>query len=152
MKRVSQAIMAALGLVIGGSALAAYDSYFDYARVMQVDKIVENSAEQPITRQECWNEPRDEYHPTAAYRSESIPIGDGEDRVIRTRSTNDAGYYTRTYEQHCRTQTDYAPAHPQVAFDVVYRYNGEDFHDRMIRPPGSQVRVHVENGYVELAE
>lgn len=152
MKRVSQAIIAVLSLAAAGSAFAAYDSYFDYARVVEVDKTVQTNAEQPVTRQECWNEPRDEFHPSsAAYRSEvPYPVTDGEDRVIRT-VDNSSGYYTRTYEQHCRTHTDYAPAQ-QVAFDVVYRYNGEDYRDRMNHQPGSRVRVHVENGYVELAE
>jgi len=34
----------------------------------------------------------------------------------------------------------------------VFRYRGQDFHERMSHDPGSRVRVHVDNGYVEVVE
>ena len=63
------------------------------------------------------------------------------------------GYYTRSYEDKCQTHTEYRPG-PQhtVAYDVVYRYDGQEYHDRMSHDPGSRVRVHVDNGYVAIAE
>ena len=45
-----------------------------------------------------------------------------------------------------------APLPPDVFFDVVYDYRNQEYHDRIRHEPGSSVRVHVENGYVEIAE
>ncbi|HEX6834459.1 MAG TPA: hypothetical protein VF132_13060 [Rudaea sp.] len=142
MKRVNQAIMAAVGLALAGSAFAAYDSYFDYARVTHVDRIVQQSDE-PVTRQECWNEPRDMTRQTSV----NEPTSDGYHTETATTTTT-----TRTYEQRCRTSTEYVQQPQQIAFDVAYRYGGQEYHDRMSHAPGPRVRVHVENGDVELAE
>jgi uncharacterized protein YcfJ len=159
MKRVTQAIVAALGLALTGSALA-YDrndgSYFDYARVDRVDRVV-SAVNQPITRQECWNEPHQEYHPGAAYRRDEvaptiITTSNGDETVVRTEVVEKGGYYTQGYEQKCRTRTDYDQAQQVVGYDVVYSYRGQGYHDRMSHDPGTSVRVHVDHGYVELAE
>jgi len=162
MNRVSKAVIAALGLSLATTAFARYDddyrmrvgdSFYDYARVINVDRIVEQS-KQPVSREECWKEPRDEYHagPTVRREVEEQPL-DGGSTVVRTETVDRPGYYKRTYENRCETRTDYEPGPAQtVAFDVVYRYDGQDFHQRMSRNPGSRVRVHVDNGYVEVAE
>src|SRR5690242_5097229 len=64
MKRVTQAVIAALGIAVAGSAFARYDdevrmrmrdSFFDYARVINVDRIVE-AVNQPVTHEECVKE------------------------------------------------------------------------------------------------
>ena len=62
MKRVTQAVIAALGLAVGVSAFARYDedevrmrardSFYDYARVVNVDRIVAQQ-DQPVTRADC---------------------------------------------------------------------------------------------------
>jgi len=164
MIRVTQAVIAALGLAIAGSALARYDdddvrmrvrdSFYDYARVINVDRIVE-PVNQPVSREDCWKEPRDEYHPGTTYRrdvEQPLP-GSYNSTAVRSEYVETQGYYTRNYNERCETRTEYQPtAQRTVAFDVVYRYRGQDFHDRMSREPGSRVRVHVDNGYVELAE
>jgi uncharacterized protein YcfJ len=161
MKRVTQAVIAALGLAVAGSAFARYDdearvrdSFYDYARVINVDRIVAQE-NQPVTREECWKEPRDDYHPGTTYRreiQESGPGGDN-DTAVRTEVVDRGGYYTRRYEDRCQTHTEIAPgAQHTVAYDVVYRYDGQDFHERMNHNPGSRVRVHVENGYVDVVE
>ena len=164
MKRVTQAVIAALGLAVAGSALARYDddevrmrmrdSFFDYARVINVDRIVEQD-NQPVTREECWKEPHEDYHPGTTYRreiQETTPSGYNS-TAVRTEVVDRGGYYTRRYEDKCETRTEYQPG-PQrtVAYDVVYRYDGQDYHERMNHDPGSRVRVHVDDGYVEIAE
>jgi uncharacterized protein YcfJ len=163
MKRVTQAVIAALGLAVAGSAFARYDdevrlrmrdSFYDYARVMNVDRIVE-TVNQPVTREDCVKEPRDEYHPGTTYRrdvEEPIP-GSYNSTTVRSEYVEQPGYYTRRVEDRCETRTEYQQTAPQtVAFDVVYRYDGQDFHERMNHNPGSRVRVHIDNGYVQVAE
>ena len=164
MKRVTQAVIAALGLTVGVSAFARYDeddvrmrvrdSFYDYARVTNVDRIVAQDSK-PVTREDCWKEPHDDYHPGTTYRreiQESVP-GNYNDTAVRTEVVDRGGYYTRHYEDKCETRTEYQSG-PQrtVAYDVVYRYDGQDYHDRMSHDPGSRVRVHVDNGYVAIAE
>jgi uncharacterized protein YcfJ len=163
MKRLTQAIVATLGLSVAGYALAYHgvdsrdaDSYFDYAHVERIDRVV-NTVSQPTTRQECWSEPRQEYHPNAAYRRDEtgptvVAASNGEQTVIRGEVTESGGYYVQGYEQKCRSQTDYDQTQRVVGYDVVYNYRGEDYHDRMSHDPGASVRVHVDHGYVELAE
>ena len=159
MKRITQAIVATLGLTLAGSALAFHhdeDSFFDYAHVDRVDRVVAQ-ANQPITRQECWNEPHEEFHPGAAYRREdigptTITTSNGGETVVRSEVVENGGYYTQGYEQKCRTRTDYDQSQNVVGYDVVYTYRGQGFHDRMSHDPGTSVRVHVDHGYVEIAE
>ncbi|HXD52362.1 MAG TPA: hypothetical protein VN689_10745 [Burkholderiales bacterium] len=164
MNRVTQAVIAALGLAVGASAFARYnedevrmrvrDSFYDYARVVNVDRIAQSET-QPVTREECWKEPHEEYHPGTSYhRQTEQPIpGSYNNTVVRDEYVEKPGYYTRNYEDRCETRTEYQSTTPRtVAFDVVYRYDGQDYHERMSHDPGSRVRVHVDNGYVELAE
>jgi uncharacterized protein YcfJ len=164
MKRVTQVVIAALGLAVAGSAFARYDedemrmpvrdSFYDHARVVSVDRIIE-SENQPVSREECWKEPHDDYHPGTTYRreiQESSP-GSYSNTAVRTEVVDRGGYYTRRYEDRCETRTEYVPGSQRtLAYDVVFRYNGQDFHERMDHDPGSRVRVHVDNGYVEIAE
>jgi len=164
MKRVTQTVIAALGLAVGVSAFARYDddevrmrvrdSFYDFARVINVDRIIEQQ-DQPVTREECWKEPRDDYHPGTTYRreiQESTPNGYNS-TAVRTEVVDRGGYYTRHYEDKCETKTAYQPGEQRtVAYDVVFRYDGQDFHERMSHDPGSRVRVHVGSGYVEIAE
>ena len=161
MKLISQTVIAALGLAVAGSAFARYDdemrvrdSFYDYARVVNVDRIVAQS-DQPVAREECWKEPKDNYHPGTTYRREiqETEPGSDHDMAVRTEVVNRGGYYTRSYEDRCETRTEYRTGEPRtVAYDVVFRYRGQDFHERMSHDPGSRVRVHVDNGYVEVVE
>jgi len=164
MKRFTQTVIAALGLAVAASAFARYDddemrvrvrdSFFDHARVISVDRIVamEN---QPVSREECWKEPKDEYHPGTTYRREieETTPGSYNNTAVRTEVVDRGGYYTHRDENRCETRTEYVPSSQRtIAYDVVFRYNGQDFHERMDHDPGSRVRVHVDNGYVEVAE
>jgi uncharacterized protein YcfJ len=165
MKRLAHTIVAILGIVVAGSAFAldrytvierGDAPYFDYAHVTRVDRVV-TTEQQPRTREECWNEPHREYHPGTAYRREELPAmvvtaADGRETLLRNEVVESGGYYTTAYEEKCSTRTDYDTTHNTVGYDVVYNYRGQDYHDRMSRDPGTQVRVRVDHGYVELAE
>lgn len=158
MKGVVHAIVATLGFGLAGPAFAYYsgDSYFDYARVQRVDRIVA-TVDQPVTtHEECWNEPRTEYHPGAEYRRETVvpetAIVDGRQTVVRSDVIEHDGYTTTDYQRVCRTRTQRAQAKQVVGYDVVYNYRGEYFHDRLDHDPGRTVRVHVDHGYVNLVD
>lgn len=164
MRHVTKSVVATLGLALLGTACASdryvryennNDSYFDYARVERVDRVLSEVSE-PVQRRECWSEPRTEYHPDATYRREELApttvANVNGAPVVRSEVVETGGYYTQNVEQQCRTRTDYDSSQRVIGYDVVYSYRGEDYHDRMSHDPGARVRVHVENGYVELAE
>lgn len=164
MKHVTKAIIATLGLALLGTACASdryvryesnNDSFFDYARVERVDRVVD-TVNAPVNRRECWNEPHTEYHPEGTYRREelspTVVTNVNGTSVVRSEVVETGGYYTQGYEQQCRTRTDYDTTQRVVGYDVVYNYRGEDYHERMSHDPGQRVRIHVENGYVEVAE
>ena len=157
MKRTSQAVIAALGLAMTGSAFAYRDaSYIDYARVDRVDRIVE-VGDQPQSLRECWDQPRTEYHPGANYHRETVLPSADEDgnpgsTVIRDDVVESGGYNSTGYERVCQTRTARVPNQRVLGYDVVYTYRGQDYHDRLDHDPGRSVRVHVDHGYVEVAE
>jgi uncharacterized protein YcfJ len=158
MRHVKLAAVAFLGMVAAGPALARYEqSYFDYAHVLSVDRVATQIGNgSNVTRQECWQEPVEQHQPGMVYHRELPPVvehtADGA-RVVTTRTEDveNAPTTTRSYEERCRENVEFRQ--PQTfAFDVVYRYRGQDYHDRIGHDPGSSVRVHVDNGYVEIAE
>ncbi len=158
MKTVMRTIVAALGMALAGSALA-FDRdrgvYYDYAHVDSVDRIVD-VMNQPATREECWQEPHEEFHPGANYRRDELaPVvvtsANGE-QTVRSEVVESGGYVTHDVEEKCRSRTDYEQTPRVVAYDVVYDYRGQDYHDRLSHDPGTSVRVRVDHGYVELAE
>ena len=157
MKHLSQAVVAGLGIALAGSAVAysRAASYFDYARVQRVDPVVA-SVDEPQTREECWTEPRTEYHPE--YRREVVaPSADDDDAVVAApvvrREIVETGGYARTTNQRiCQTRTARVTEPKVIGYDVVYTYRGEDYRDRLDHDPGRSVRVHVDSGYVETAE
>jgi uncharacterized protein YcfJ len=155
MKRVNLVAIAVLGTLLAGPALARYEnSFFDYARVLSVDRVATQAGNgENVIREDCRQEPVDQHHPGMVVQRELPPVVDeatGE-RIVTTRTEEVDGYDTRSYQERCSAQTEYRQ--PQtVAFDVVYRYNHQDYHDRIGHNPGSRVRVHVDNGYVEIAE
>lgn len=163
MKPVTKSIVATLGMVLFGTACASDryvrydsgDSYFDYARVERIDRVV-STASEPVTRRECWNEPRTEYRPSATYRREelspTIATSFEGTPVVRSEVVERGGYYVQTDERQCRSRTDYDTTRRVIGYDVVYNYRGEDYHERMSHDPGERVRVRVENGYVDVAE
>jgi hypothetical protein len=162
MRTIQQAIVAALGIGIAATAFAYdydYDrgGYFDRAHVDRVDRIV-SVVSQPVNRQECWQEPRDEYHPGVQYRREdlgpAVEIGTNgsASTTVRGQVIESGGYATRRLEEKCVTHMDYDQTPQAIGYDIVYSYRGEQYHDRMDHDPGNSVRVHVYNGYVELAE
>ena len=162
MKRILQAIAAAFGISLAGAAFAFVPvfvgaSYYDYARVARVDRVVA-MVDQPRTSQECWDQPRSQYHPGADYRRNIIaPTYDADgrvigDEVVRSDVVESGGYTTTDMQQVCQNRTAHREAPQVIGYDVVYRYHGQDYHDRIDHDPGRSVRVHVDNGYVELAE
>ena len=166
MKHLAQTIVAALGLVVAGSAFAldryTYVTerddgvYFDYAHVARVDRVV-TTATEPTAHEECWNEPHREYHPGTTYRREQVEpmvvtTVNGRETVVRSQVVEQGGYYTTGYEQKCRTLTDYDTQQRDIGYDVVFSYRGQDYHERMSHDPGTRVRIRVDHGYVELAE
>ena len=158
MKRVTKAIVATLGIGLAGSAFAysRADSYFDFARVQRVDRIVANVDQPGATREECWNEPRTQYHPGNAYRRETVvpetAVIDGRQTLVRSDVVEHDGYTTTDYQRVCRTYTQQAQVRQVVGYDVVYNYRGQSYHDRLDHDPGRTVRVHVDQGYIDLAE
>ena len=158
MKRAGQAVIAALGVALAGSA-AAYvrgGSYFDYARVQSVDRVIA-TVDEPRTREDCWTRPRTEYHPTSEYRREVLePRDDADgkapDPVVRREVIETGGYATTTDQRVCEQRTARVAAPQVIGYDVVYTYRGEDYHDRLDHDPGRSIRVHVDDGYVEPAE
>jgi hypothetical protein len=158
MKRTTtQAIIAALGISVAGSALAFTRdaSYYDFARVDRVDRLLATS-EAPRTQRECWTQPRAEYHPGADYRRETIePAYDDESNgttVVRSDVVENGGYSTIENERVCQTRTASVESRQVLGYDVVYRYRGQDYHERMDHDPGRSVRVRVDHGYVEAVE
>lgn len=157
MKRSSQAIVAGVALALAGSAFAYTrdGSYYDYARVARVDRVMA-TVDKPQRQRDCWNEPRSEYHPGSDYRRETIvrDIDDEDDpgRVVRDEVVESGGYTTTRDERVCETRTANLPMRQVIGYDVVYTYRGEDYHDRLDHDPGRSVRIHVDDGYVELAE
>jgi len=156
MKVVNQAAVAILGTtLLAGSAFARWDdSYFDYARVLSVNPVVTGENSEPVTQQECWSEPVEQFRPGTTTQRTLPPVVDESTGTVTTRtvSIREEGYYARDAKERCRTRTDYRQQPTITAWDVVYRYHGQDYHDRIGHDPGSRIRVHVDNGYVEVAE
>lgn len=161
MKRITQAIIAATGITMAGAACAypvfADRDYFDYARVDRVDRVMA-VVDQPESRQQCWDQPRTQYHPGADYRRNIVaPTFDADGRmigddVVRSDVVESGGYATTDVQHICQTQTAHREIPRVIGYDVVYTYRGQDYHDRIDHDPGRRVRVHVDNGYVEVAE
>ena len=160
MKRIiiGKAVVAALGISLAGSAFAYYrdGSYFDFAPVERVDRLLATT-DQPRQNTQCWDQPRTEYHPGADYRRETIEPAIDEDgnatqAVTRSDVVESGGYSTTRNERVCQTRTAQIETQQVVGYDIVYRYRGQDYHERMDHDPGRSVRVHVDHGYVELAE
>ena len=157
MKRIRQAILAGLGVALAGSAFAYSRgvSYYDYARVDRVDPVYATVSE-PRTREECWTEPRTEYHPGSEYRRRTVEPGfvdaDGDAPVVRHEVVETRGYTTTTDERVCRRNSAQVTEPRVIGYDVVYTYRGDDYRDRLDHDPGRSVRVHVDSGYVETAE
>jgi len=158
MKCLNLAAVAFVGMVVTAPALARYEeSYFDYARVLSVDRIVSQAGNGGnVVSKECRTEPVEQRRPGMVYHRDLPPVVEetpSGDRVVTTRSEDveKAPTTVRSYEERCSEQVEFKQ--PQtVAFDVVYRYQNQDYHDRIGHDPGGKVRVHVDNGYVEIAE
>ena len=155
MKHTHRIAVAVLGALVTGSAFARYaDSYFDYAQVLSVKPIVASESSRPVTREECWSEPVENFHPGMTAERQLPPEVDETTGAVTTRtvSIKKDGYYTRDEDERCRTRTDVQQQQSVVAFDVVYSYHNQAYHDRIAHDPGARLRVHVDDGYVEVAE
>lgn len=145
------------------------NGYFDYARVVDVDPIVEVvRVDDP--KEVCWTE-------DVTYRSPRRPrsvtpeivggivggvvgnqFGSGRGKGVATAAGALLGgsiahdYKKRqgraydTYHEpveRCELRHDYYEEERIVGYDVQYRYDGRVHHARMDRDPGSRVRVRV---------
>ena len=192
MKRIHTGIALALGLAFAGSALAWNDGYydgsssrhdnarFDYARVLDVRPMVEQTRE-PVNQQVCTEVPVERYEPryTEYHRDTRGPtvfgalvggalgnlVGKGDGRkaatiagaviggsVAHNNARRDGygyyetgGSYERSYEERCRTQTDWRSNEDVVGYDVTYRYQGRTYHTTMDHDPGQRLRIRVDS-------
>ena len=114
--------------------------------------------DEPQTSQQCWDQPRAAYHPGADYRRNVVaPAYDQDgrvvgDQVVRSEVVQAGGYTTTETQRVCQTRTAHRDLPQVIGYDVVYRYRGQDYQDRIDHDPGRSVRIHVDNGYVEVAE
>lgn len=171
MKRTLMTLALATGLATAGAASAQryYAPDYDYARVVDVDPIVERER-RPVSREVCYEQP---VRYRSGYRSSAGPtiagaviggvlgnqIGSGSGRDAATvagaliggsighnRSRYDR--YPATYrgvETRCRVETAYTGRRDRiVGYDVTYRYNGRLYHTQTRTHPGSRIRVAVD--------
>ncbi len=167
-----------VGLVIVLSATPVFagpwhesdaDTYYDYARVINVDRVIRH-VRVPTPRSECWEQ--DVQVPVEpAYRSATpvivggiiggvvgSDIGNGRGRdlatiagallggsVARDAAGRQGGgsAYTTTTETRCRSVNEYHDEQRVVGYRVTYRYHGRNFVTRTEHDPGSHLRLQV---------
>ncbi len=189
MKRIHTALALALGLAAAGPALAWHDDYYgdgararyDYARVVDVDPIVERS-HRPVSRDVCESVPVERYEPRyTTYHRDTTgatvlgaliggalgnQVGKGDGRKAATLAgaliggsighdsarrngygyyESDGGYYSRGYEERCRTETRWRGEREVVGYNVTYRYAGRTYHTQLDHDPGERLRVRVDS-------
>lgn len=165
------ASLVAASLMAGGTAAAAKHhgpqngAYYDYAKVVRVTpvtRIVETSRPE----RECWHEEVVRQARSDANLGGLVlggvvggvignRFGGGNGKKIATvagsiagaalgqEMTRRPGHSYTTYEECCRT---YRVSHTEervIGYDVVYRYNGQEYVTRTDRDPGSRIRVRV---------
>lgn len=126
--------------MVAGAAAADGWSYFDFARVLQVDPIRE-VVRVPAKKESCRQSRRarraDETMVGDVRAAEfGISIGEAIDEEIRHRElTADM--------RRCRLVTTYEKRNRVVAYRVHYAYDGNVFVRRMNDHPGERLRVRV---------
>jgi len=163
-----------LGLALLATAGAAsaqrgyYDDY-DYARVLDVEPIVDVES-RPVRRDECWEEPV--VHRERGGSRDRAPaimggivggvlgnqVGSGSGRDAATAAGALLGYHAvrdsqrrnygyerevRRYEERCETRTDYVRDERITGFDVTYRYRGRTYQAVTDYDPGDRIRIAV---------
>ncbi len=146
------------------SAAQAYEPDYDYARVTRVTPIVE-TYEVATPHEECWSQPVEHRverpSPAGAIIGGIIGgvvgsrfgRGDGRKAAIIGGTIAGAGIgqtlgrhgndtYT-SYEDRCRTETEYRTEQRTVGYRVHYRYHGRNYTTRMDHAPGARIRVRV---------
>jgi uncharacterized protein YcfJ len=126
--------------MVARAAAADGGSYFDFARVLQVDpihEVVSVPVKQERCRQSSGARRADETMAGDVRSAEfSISIGEAIDEEIRHRE--------RTADmRRCRLVTSYEKRNRIVAFRVHYAYDGNVFVRRMNDHPGKRLRVRV---------
>jgi uncharacterized protein YcfJ len=181
--RITASLMAVAALAAAGTASAQRGGYYedrygpeyDYARVIDVDPIIDVDS-RPIRRDECWEQPvtyrepgyyRDSRDRTPAIVGGIIggvlgnQVGSGHGRdaataagaligynVARDNQRRNGSYYTgdrvyTTYEERCRTRTDYVSDERVTGYDVTYHYRGRNYHTVTDYHPGDRIRIAV---------
>lgn len=58
---------------------------------------------------------------------------------------SDGGYYSRGYEERCRTETRWRGEREVVGYNVTYRYAGRTYRTQLDHDPGERLRVRVDS-------
>ena len=173
--RLAASLLAVTALAAAGTASAQrggwyedrYGTDYDYARVLDVDPIVDVES-RPVRRDECWEEPVVYRERSSRDRTPAImggivggvlgnQIGSGSGRDAATAAGALLGYsavrdsqrrhdYTREYqgyEQRCATRTEYVRDERITGYDVTYRYRGRTYHTVTDYDPGDRIRIAV---------
>ncbi len=126
--------------LFAATAAAGGQSFFDYARVLNVDPISETVA-LPVKKERC-------FYPTSAIRADErlagevrsgrpgIKIGAAIVEEIQHRKN-------RASIRRCRLVTTYRNRDRVIAYRVRYEYGGDTFVRRMQKHPGERVLVRV---------
>lgn len=151
-----------------GDYYGYHESHFTYAKVLDVDPIIE-IARTPYTRQQCWEErvvaPRRARHDAAGGMILGGIIGGvvghqiSEGRGNRDTATligtlvgasigHDVSGHgdqpaATMVSQRCQNATYYDHDERIVGYRVTYRYRGQTFVTRTSQHPGSRIRVNV---------
>ena len=167
-RRITLAVALALSGWMSTQALA--DTRYDYAPVLEA-RPVYRTVEVSTPREECWNEEVARTHRSGSDSHTPALIGtiiggalgnavghgksnkrvgtvvgavlghsigrdivaaNGRDRVVRYETV-----------RQCETVYEYHDEERLIGYDVVYRYNDEDYSVRMDEDPGDKVRVKV---------
>ncbi|MCP5358660.1 MAG: glycine zipper 2TM domain-containing protein [Pseudomonadales bacterium] len=163
-----QAVAAAVGVMMAVPAFA--DTRYEYAQVVE-SRPVYRTVEVSVPRQECWDE--EVAHTSRARPDSNTPaiigtiiggalgnavghnksnkrvgtvvgavLGHSIGRDIVASNSRERVVRYETVRQ-CETVYEYHDEERLIGYDVVYRYNDQDYSVRMDQDPGDEVRVKV---------
>ena len=122
------------------TATAGGQSFYDYARVLNVDPISETVA-LPVKKEHC-------FYPKSAIRADERLAGDVRSgrpgiKIGAAIAEEIQHRKNRMSMRRCRLVTSYRNRDRVIAYRVRYEYGGDIFVRRMNRHPGERVRVRV---------
>ncbi|MEJ2686328.1 MAG: glycine zipper 2TM domain-containing protein [Gammaproteobacteria bacterium] len=163
------AVLAATPVFAGPWHGSVGDSYFDYARVTDVDPVMRH-VRVATPRDECWQQ--DVQVPVQPRYRSATPVivggiiggvvgstmGKGRGRDVATiagtllggsiardvsHGQPPAPAYTTATQTRCRTVNEYREERRIVGYRVTYRYHGHRYVTRMDHDPGARLRLRV---------